>query len=1274
MLPQTGTKVETYPVFALPGEMGLKYVLYYNTRNSPAWSDNFYYWLDTDCATQVNNTTGRCHQTIAHRPDGSTLIFSGGPTGTIYKETFDDGQSISNPVAVMTRDPGTGNYTLKDEDALTEVYSSTGQILSITDPSGIGWVFSYTTGANATEHITHTDGQSITISAAPPVRSQQNGQNVLGQIVTVTDPAGNAYTFDYGDAYTPHAAITDVASMTLPGLPTTVVDFKYSSFSTQPDVLSEVDYNGTPYAETTYVTDSTSPYYGWATSTSRADGSELDAIAYANNSAGDLVATLTNPLGHVSTHTYAGINGQLSSISGSAVADCGATESSRSYDTNGNLSQAVDNDGNVHTYNFDANGQLQTETEASGTPQARTTNYVWDPNVQLNRPRSVTVVGYSQTAYTYNAQNRLASVAAINLSSNGTADQTLTTTYGYTLYGNGMVHTLSVRSPSPGGSDTDNYTYDTLGNIVSRANGLGQTTAYSNYNGLGEPQHIAGPNGDATNIAYDARGRMQTRTAYPNGTAASWHYTYDGFGLPATLTTPDNEITTWNRDPEMRVRTVTHNDKDGSSTETFGYDANGDVTSHVVKRGGTTSLVESALYDALGRVHQKHGQHGQTVTYTYDGNGNVLTVANAAGHVTTNAYDPLNRLTQSTESGGASPPIPSAAPTLSVPATSTSGSYTVSWTSVSGATRYFLQASVNGGSWSTVNHSSATSLTTNAFNSGTYRYRVQACNSTGCGPLSNAASVIVTQVTGNIDSVSIDGSGNASVVGWACSTGIVQSINVALYLGGPTGTGTGIGTFTANQNSEPAVASACHVKSGSYRYNIPLTAAARSQYGGKSIYVYGITPVGGSNAALAGSGSFVVPVNELAGAPTLAVPASTKLSSYTVSWSAVSGATSYLLQEQVNGGGWATVQNSAALSWGASGKSNSAYGYRVEACNSSGCGVWSVTGTITVSIPAIPASAPGLSVPGINYTGGYTVTWSGVGNATTYTLQEQVNGGGWNTVQANAATSWSTGGRGAATYGYRAQACNVTGCGLWSGTATVTVTAPSAAPGLSVPTNNATGNYTVSWSGVAGASSYILQQQVNGSGWSTLQNSGATSWNASGESDANYGYQVQACNSVGCGPASGVATATVTIPVPIAINGKSYIASYTVTAKGGSAEVGFEILGGSSWQVFTASTSMGTVVAASGTVPSGATTVQYTWTEVGLAGGANVGGGTLTNGAGSATALSSNPLSEYSVAMGRNSGNIDGLTYNVTVTFYNAAGINISSSTCTMTAEVAGTE
>ncbi|MGH9656693.1 MAG: hypothetical protein ACRD6B_24925, partial [Bryobacteraceae bacterium] len=77
-------------------------------------------------------------------------------------------------------------------------------------------------------------------------------------------------------------------------------------------------------------------------------------------------------------------------------------------------------------------------------------------------------------------------------------------------------------------------------------------------------------------------------------------------------------MTTWARDAEMRVKTITHNDKDGTSTETFAYDANGDVTSDVIARGGDVGKSTSYNYDALGRVYQVKGSHGQVLTYGYD--------------------------------------------------------------------------------------------------------------------------------------------------------------------------------------------------------------------------------------------------------------------------------------------------------------------------------------------------------------------------------------------------------------------------------------------------------------------------------------------------------------------------------------------------------------------------------------------------------------------------------------------------------------------------------
>lgn len=1130
----SGAKVDTITDFAQPGEMGLTFERYYNSRyscvgtSSPCgtsvgtWTTNLDYKLDVIC--YYESTGGnpdrpiRCGPVIYTRPDGSNLSFRS--TTAFFGTT--DGAPVPGPfnavgTATLT-DNGNGTYTIRDEDAQALTFDSQGGLLSIKDSSGIGWTLTHPDGN--TTIVTHTNGTSFKVALV----AGSGGTYGSTKQINVTDPAGAVYVYQstvgvWGGFTNPVSHIGVISSETLPGSPSTTVSYKYlldNAAAGSYGQLAEVDYNGVAHDVTTY--DSS----GRANMTSLADGSEKTSMVYGSNATGP-TATVTSPLNHVTVYQFNSA-GLLVSIAGQAFEGCAATFASNAYDANGFMQSSTDANGNVTQYTYDPSGLLQKKIEAFGTSVQRTTDYVWDTAPGTERLLSVTVEGWSKTAYTYDAQNLLASEAVTDLSRG--VNQTLATTYARTLYGNGLVHTLTVTSPS--GINAEVVTYDTLGRVSAVANGLGQATTYSNYNALGKPGTVVGPNGDTTDYTYDARGRIASIVRHPNGVAATWTYAYDGFGLPAGETDPDGKVATWHRDTTTaRMATIVRNDKDGTSTEGFGYDANGDVTSHTVSRNGTTSLSETISYDELGRIHQRLGMHGQQLTYGYDGNGNVISVTDAASHTVSNQYDALNRLSRATSSGGASPPIPSVAPALAVPANSSNGSYSVSWSTVSDTTNYMLQEQVNGGGWGTVQTGASTSFALSSQASGTYGYRVIACNVTGCSPWSSSATVYVTQIAGNIDGIPIDGSGDASMVGWACSTGLVQSINVDIYVGGPYGTGVAIGRYTANQSSEPAVASACSVSSGSYRYNIPLSTTVRSQYAGQAIYIYGISPVGAANLLINNSGSFTVPVNEPAGAPTLSVPSTNGTGSYTVNWSAITGATSYNLQEQVNGGAWITVQGSAATSLVASGKSNGSYGYRVQACNSSGCSVWSVVASVTVLHP--PAAPASLAVPATS-SGSVTVSWPASSTATSYTLQHRLGAGGWSTAYSGSSISTSVAEGTTGSYTYQVQACNATGCSGFTLSSAVVVTIPPAsAPTLTVPSTNSTGSYTVNWGAVTAATSYTLQEEVNGGAWTTIQGSSATSKALSGKGSGSYGYRVQACNVGGCGPWSGTGTVTVTL-------------------------------------------------------------------------------------------------------------------------------------------------
>src|SRR5690348_3784503 len=638
----TQSKVDSVTLFSQPGEGGLSYSLNYTSPNG--WYDNLGFRLVLNCGNPIPENGPTCGYIKYYRGDGSIISFTGqADTVGNYPETDGGGLATLTQNADYT-------YTLHDEDGSTKTFDASGRITSIINSQGIAWTITNDTVGRPTK-VTSSNGTSFTIARQS---TQVNGTTVWN--VTVTDPAGNVYTYSY-TPISPKPFLLNpmqLNSLTLPGSPATTITWKYLAGSF---LVSEMDYNGVPYSYATYNTSGSFPVDG-ATGERLADGTGANSIVYSNftYTGHSLTATLTNPLGHTTVKQYywAGEGNPflLTSNSESAVADCGATLSTIAYDSNGYLSKTVDADGKTHTYSYAANGQLQSETEAYGTAVARTTIYGWDPNAQLNRLTSVTVAGYSKIGYSYNAQNRIASVTRTNLTGIGTANQALTTSYVYALYGNGMVETMTVTQPSPSGSDHTTYAYDTHGNLTSITDGLGHATTYSGYNGLGEVGKLVGPNGDETDYTYDARGRVASKTTHPNGTTATWTYGYDGFGLLAKVSAPDGEVTAWTRDAEQRVKTITHNDKDGTSTESFTYDANNDITSDVIARGSDIGKSTSYVYDALGRIYQVKGSKGGTLTYAYDGNGNVLSVTDALGHKTSYAYDALNRVVGVTDAAG----------------------------------------------------------------------------------------------------------------------------------------------------------------------------------------------------------------------------------------------------------------------------------------------------------------------------------------------------------------------------------------------------------------------------------------------------------------------------------------------------------------------------------------------------------------------------------------------------------------------------------------------
>ncbi len=317
------------------------------------------------------------------------------------------------------------------------------------------------------------------------------------------------------------------------------------------------------------------------------------------------------------------------------------------------------------------------------------------------------------------------------------------------------------------------------------------------------------------------------------------------------------------------------------------------------------------------------------------------------------------------------------------------------------------------------------------------------------------------------------------------------------------------------------------------------------------------------------------------GAPsTISFNANPNNGSYTVSWGAVPGATSYVLEESANGGAWLTVYTGAPASAALSGRAGGGYVYRVKGCIGAVCGALTSSATLGVT-PTLPT----VTVPTGTINGGYTVSWTAPASASTYKVQERLKGGAWNDIASSTtATSISRPGTTSGSYTYQVAASNAYGTRGWALSATVTVNTnygvmPTPVPSYTIPATNGTGSITVSWSASAPVTQYTLQQSVNGgTSWSTAYTGVGTSVALSGLADGSYIYRLQACNNtadnsactawVAAGPmvVSHPPTTAPALTAPASSAGGSYTVSWGTVGGASSYSLQEQVNGGRSDQ------------------------------------------------------------------------------------------------------------
>jgi RHS repeat-associated protein len=188
-----------------------------------------------------------------------------------------------------------------------------------------------------------------------------------------------------------------------------------------------------------------------------------------------------------------------------------------------------------------------------------------------------------------------------------------------------------------------------------------QTTSWT-LDQRGLPTSMTDPDGNTTSYVYDQAGQLAETTdpvvttqVHGVGALAVAPVSYTGyntFGEPVLTKDADgNEVVT-DYDNDGRAVSVTEPDytpPDGSgeitnAQSTTAYNSLGEVTSLTDPLGNVTSYT----YDQLGNVTSETTPAG-TTSYTYDGDGDQLSATSPTGAVTDSTYDFLGRQVTSTQ-------------------------------------------------------------------------------------------------------------------------------------------------------------------------------------------------------------------------------------------------------------------------------------------------------------------------------------------------------------------------------------------------------------------------------------------------------------------------------------------------------------------------------------------------------------------------------------------------------------------------------------------------
>lgn len=636
--------------------------------------------------------------------NGNTKSYTYDNRYNIIKETDSNGKSIvreynsfNKPISIVDRN---GNKTAISYDSNGNVvkishpkigvvdaceffeYNSRNQLIRHTDLRGTVTVYTYDSSAMP---LTKKVGSRTAINF-----SYQNGllksetdamghttqyvHNSIGQVTSKKDASGKITSYQY-DACGNLLKITDAEGKT--------VENTYDG-NHQKTSVKDANGNITLYAYNGNMKNSLITMPDGNTISYEFDGE--DRPIKVTDQAGNSTVTVYDKCGRVISKRYpdGGIARYEYDRVGNVIKEinpCGAV-TVKTYDANGNVLSQKDNDGNTTRYDYDAMnrviravnpasgatiyeyskaGDLLSETDALGNKKTysydsygnkltetdangNVTSYTFDAN---NNLLTVKDALNNITTYTYNSLNQLVSVKDAKNN---------TVIYGYDALGRRTTITDAK-------NNVFTTSYDGNGNVIKTVDAKGNTVRKTVYNSINKPTTVTDAMGKTTAYTYNAQGNVESIVDSLNNRR---EFTYDSMGKNTTVRDALNNTSTAEYDKLGNVTKLIG--PLGGATE-YSYDEMGRLISESTASGGTVNYGYNALnikkqltnargqirrffYDAMGRITGFVGEE-DSVSYTYDRNGNVLTVSDKNGLIK-REYDALNRVTKFTDTFGKS--------------------------------------------------------------------------------------------------------------------------------------------------------------------------------------------------------------------------------------------------------------------------------------------------------------------------------------------------------------------------------------------------------------------------------------------------------------------------------------------------------------------------------------------------------------------------------------------------------------------------------------------